>query len=170
MVIQLPESHINTFDTLRAKFMGEQQQDDDDVCISPEKDVPWAFLNGECISGPMPLPTASMSTRSNSHACGFCGTSAAASYLRELRDEIAHKHKQKCEGSIIVYGAALGEAYKMWMNNRKFLPRHNKEVTNKEDGTTCFFQFVTNYNGKLQSHSIDKSQTLIHINATKTQI
>ena len=52
------------------------------------------------------------------------------------------------------------------MNNHKFLPSHKKEVTNKGDRTT-YYKFVTNYNGKLQPHLVDGSQTLIHINATK---
>lgn len=144
----------------------------DSECLSPEKSVSW-ILNGECEAEQQPPPTALFSTISTGNVdygnrtCGLCGEGEAVSLLRDLRDEIDRGYREKCQGSVVVYGAALGPSYEKWMKEKGFMRSHNRVVAKELNGTACFFQFVTNDGRRLGSTSADGSQALIVVDAER---
>mmetsp|Transcript_16245 Transcript_16245/g.30727 ORF Transcript_16245/g.30727 Transcript_16245/m.30727 type:complete len:854 (-) Transcript_16245:1090-3651(-) len=139
------------FDAFFSKYSNEQQNESSRVCLSPEKNVPW-ILNGQCLQHPFE------SSFSEGRSCGFCGDNPTISYFSKIRDQIAEKFQDKCS-DLVVYGAALGQKYEEWLNDRDLMGNHNKMVTERHG--TCFFQFVTtgtHFEGNL---SVDGSQVLI---------
>jgi len=128
------------------------QYDSRSVCLSPERDAPWIF-DGTCEEQPY---LSTFSSTGPSRSCGFCRDDAA--YLRELRDKISAKYKERCK-DLVVYGAALGGKYEKWMRSKEFLGDHTSKVVKRHG--TCFFQFVTGANGTGDLMSADGSQNLI---------
>ena len=152
MSLQKKEERKNLLD------VDESQYDNRDVCLSPERDTPWVF-DGACEEQPY---LSTFSSTGPSRSCGFCGNDTA--YLRELRDEISAKFKERCK-DLVVYGAALGEQYENWPRSKQFLGDHTSKVVNRHG--TCFFQFVTDTNGTGDSVSADGSQNLIVIDPAR---
>ena len=128
------------------------------VCLSPERDAPW-ILDGSCMTSPH---FSTFSSNGHRRSCGLCGGHAA--YLRELRDKVAAKFEKKCK-DMVVYGAALGGKYEMWMRTPGFLGDHSSKVVKRHG--TCFFQFVTDTNSTGDSTSADGSQNLIVVDPAK---
>ena len=131
---------------------------DHSVCPSPERDIPWIF-NGTCEERPL---LSSFSSLRVTRSCGFCGDDAA--YLRELRDEISAKYKDRCK-DLVVYGAAIGKQYEEWVRSSSFLSKHTSKVVKRHK--TCFFLFVTDTKNTGDSFAADESQMLIVIDPAR---
>jgi len=134
-----------------------QDADNNGVCLSPERLTPW-ILDGSCMKKPH---LSTFSSTGHHRSCGLCGD--GAEYLRKLRDEVA-KYEKQCK-DMVVYGAALGEGYEMWMRSPKFLGDHSSKVIKRHE--TCFFQFVTDINNLGDGFSADGSQKLIVVDPAK---
>lgn len=131
-------------------------RDDRSVCLSPEKDVPW-ILDGSCEKHKY---LTNFSSIGPIRSCGFCGDNAA--YLRELRDEISAKYKEKCK-DLVVYGAALGRKYEGMLSSGE--GGHISKVVKRHG--TCFFQFVTDSRGTGNTLTGDGSQNLIVVDPAR---
>jgi len=146
--LDLPEMKIQT---------QIQDADNNGVCLSPERLTPW-ILDGSCMKKPH---LSTFSSTGHHRSCGLCGD--GAEYLRKLRDEVA-KYEKQCK-DMVVYGAALGEGYEMWMRSPEFLGDHSSKVIKRHE--TCFFQFVTDINNSGDGFSADGSQKLIVVDPAK---
>jgi hypothetical protein len=128
------------------------------VCVSPKRYAPW-ILDGSCMKRPH---LSTFSSSGHRRTCGMCGDGAA--YLRDLRDKIAVKYEKRCK-DMVVYGAALGKKYEIWMRSPTFLGDRSSMVVKRHG--TCFFQFITDTNSKGDFNSADGSQNLIVIDPSK---
>mmetsp|Transcript_7348 Transcript_7348/g.9500 ORF Transcript_7348/g.9500 Transcript_7348/m.9500 type:complete len:874 (-) Transcript_7348:114-2735(-) len=131
---------------------------DHNVCPSPERDIPWIF-DGTCEERPL---LSTFSSLEVTRSCGFCGDDTA--YLRELRDDISAKYKDRCK-DLVVYGAAIGEQYEEWVGSTSYLSKHTSEVVKRHD--TCFFLFVTDTKNTGKSFAAHGSQMLIVVDPAR---
>ena len=154
---QHPGMRLATFKD-RNTSLRKVNSDSHRMCLSPEIDVPW-ILDGTCEKHPH---LSTFSSTGFNHTCGLCGDHAA--YLRELRDDIASRFKDRCK-DMVVYGAALGVKYDQWLRSVEFLGEHTSKVVKRHG--TCFFQFVTDVDGSGDLISADGSQMLIVIDPAK---
>lgn len=151
------------FDVLSGLELTEPSAAQNATCPSPESLITKP-LDGECMETPptswAPPTYFSIKNKEQERStCGLCGTGKVAEYLRELRDEIAKKYAQKCEG-LVVYGAAFGKDYNK-RNRARVLRKFSKRVVKRHG--TCFFEFVTYKGGKKRTHSVDNSHVLIAV-------